>query len=504
MADNKKLGSIGLKAFWIKIFSLISLITGNVDVIGKGDLQTQIDSMSEKVEQCFTSASNGKAAIASAITGKGVNTTSDATFATMATNIGDIKTSPRLQAKNAALSTAAQTIKPDTGYDGLCLVSVPAVSGNAGTGDVLANKTFSSGSAGISKTGTMPNKGAWTGATTGSGNVTIPAGYHNGSGYVSGAGAYNAGISAADARVNTNSANYKGGYNAGVSAADGRVNADSANYRGGYNAGVSATKKGTAGAGDVLSGKTFTNGSSVGASGTMPNKGAWTGATTGSGNVTIPAGYHNGQGHVSGVGAYNKGVTDADARVNANSANYKGGYNAGVSATKKGTAGAGDVLSGKTFTNGSSVGASGTMVNKGNTTQDAVATQDDTYTYLTVPAAGYYNTASKLRTKNSNLEHNEVYYLGSYLRSEKTVNVAQKLPNLYSNLTADNFIVMPGKIGWSQGAAEQHSGSGNWYTEYNNSTGILTFYNSYSASGHGIAYTSENKVYVIIGNIESV
>ncbi len=105
---------------------------------------------------------------------------------------------------------------------------------------------------------------------------------------------------------------------------------------------------------------------------------------------------------------------------------------------------------------------------------------------------------------NSNLEHNEVYYLGSYLRSEKTVNVAQKLPNLYSNLTADNFIVMPGKIGWSQGAAEQHSGSGNWYTEYNNSTGILTFHNSYSASGHGIAYTSENKVYVIIGNIESV
>ncbi len=250
---------------------------------------------------------------------------------------------------------------------------------DAGAGDVLAGKK--AGVKGSLITGTMPNKGAWTGATTGNGNVTIPAGYHNGQGHVSGAGAYNA----------------------GVSAADGRVNADSANYKGGYNAGVSATKKGTAGAGDVLSGKTFTNGSSVGASGTMPNKGAWTGATTGSGNVTIPAGYHNGQGHVSGAGAYNKGVTDADARVNANSANYKGGYNAGVSATKKGTAGAGDVLSGKTFTNGSIVEASGTMANKGSTTQDATATQDDTYTYLAVPVAGYYNTASKLRTKNSNI-----------------------------------------------------------------------------------------------------
>lgn len=250
---------------------------------------------------------------------------------------------------------------------------------DAGAGDILAGKK--AGVKGSLITGTMPNKGAWTGATTGNGNVTIPAGYHNGQGHVSGAGAYNA----------------------GVSAADGRVNADSANYKGGYNAGVSATKKGTAGAGDVLSGKTFTNGSSVGASGTMPNKGAWTGATTGSGNVTIPAGYHNGQGHVSGAGAYNKGVTDADARVNANSANYKGGYNAGVSATKKGTAGAGDVLSGKTFTNGSIVEASGTMANKGSTTQDATAIQDDTYTYLAVPVAGYYNTASKLRTKNSNI-----------------------------------------------------------------------------------------------------
>ena len=281
-----------------------------------------------------------------------------------------------------------------------------------------------------------------------------------------------------------------------------------------------------AGAGDVLAGKKAgVKGSLI--TGTMPNKGAWTGATTGSGNVAIPAGYHNGQGHVSGAGAYNKGVTDADARVNANSANYKGGYNAGVSAadgrvnadsanykggynagvsaTKKGTAGAGDVLSGKTFTNSSNVEASGTMANKGSTTQDAgEVTQDGTYTYLTVPTAGYYNTASKLRTKNSNLKQNEVYYLGSYLRSEKTVNVAQKLPNLYSKLTADNFIVMPGKIGWSQGKIEQHSGSGDWYVEYDNNTGILTFHTSYNASGHGTAHTSENKVYVIIGNIETI
>ena len=319
-----------LNEIWVTVFTLIKSIVGDVDVKSKGTLQKQID-------DCFTSASNGKAAIASAITGKGVSTASDATFATMAANIGNIKTSPKLQVKNAALSTAAQTIKPDTGYDGLSQVAIPAVSGNAGTGDVLSGKTFSSGSAGISKTGTMPNKGAWTGTVAAASKITIPAGYHNGNGYAQCTDkGYNQGVTDADNRINTNSANYKGGYNAGVSAADGRVNTNSVNYKGGYNAGVSA----------------------------------------------------------------------ADGRVNAESANYKGGYNAGVSATKKGTAGTGDVLAGKTFTNSSSVGASGTMPNKGNTTQDAgEVTQDDTYTYLTVPANGYYNTASKLRTKNSNLRH---------------------------------------------------------------------------------------------------
>lgn len=63
--------------------------------------------------------------------------------------------------------------------------------------------------------GTMANRGAWTSGSSGSGHIAIPAGYHNGSGYVDCSGAYNAGVTAADARVNTSSANYKAGYNAG-------------------------------------------------------------------------------------------------------------------------------------------------------------------------------------------------------------------------------------------------------------------------------------------------
>ena len=68
----------------------------------------------------------------------------------------------------------------------------------------------------------MANQGAWTNTPTGSGKITIPAGYHNGSGYVDTAtvytNGYNAGVTDADARANTNSANYQAGYNAGISA----------------------------------------------------------------------------------------------------------------------------------------------------------------------------------------------------------------------------------------------------------------------------------------------
>ena len=161
------------------------------------------------------------------------------------------------------------------------------------------------------------------------------------------------------------------------------------------------TSNDTVTAATLLAGYTAHNASGDPITGTMPNKGAWTANTTGNSNVSIPAGYHNGQGYISGAGAYSKGVVDADARTNTNSANYKSGYNAGVAATKKGTAGTGDVLAGKTFTNAGSVGAAGTMANKSGTTVDAGAVaQDSTYTYLSIPAAGYYNTASKVRTAN--------------------------------------------------------------------------------------------------------
>lgn len=286
--EDKKLDKNGLMRVWLKIWTLLKLLVGDVDVDGKGDLQTQIDNLDNRVEECFRNASDGKKLIADAITGRGVATKVSDTFAIMAANIAKIAGAAKLQNKTAVLSNVEQTVKADAGYDGLGQVSVPAVKGTAGAGDVLSGKTFS-GAVGVEKAGTMPNKGAWTGDTTDNGTVAIPAGYHNG------------------------------------------------------------------------------------------------------------------QGYVSGAGAYAKGMEDADARTNVDSANYRTGYTAGVADTKVGTAVAADVLSGKTFTNSKDVGADGGMANRAAVTVDAGGvSQDDEYTYFTVPSDAFYNANSKLRTKNSN------------------------------------------------------------------------------------------------------
>lgn len=54
----------------------------------------------------------------------------------------------------------------------------------------------------------------------------------------------------------------------------------------------------TAGAGDILSGKTANNSDGDVMIGTMANNGAWSGRVNPGESVTVPAGYHNGSGKV--------------------------------------------------------------------------------------------------------------------------------------------------------------------------------------------------------------
>lgn len=132
-----------------------------------------------------------------------------------------------------------------------------------------------------------------------------------------------------------------------------------------YNAGVTATKKGTAGASQVLSGYTFTNASSVGASGTMTNNGAVTQTLNAGGSYTIPTGYHNGSG-----------------KVTANS----------LASQTSGTATSNHILSGDTaWVNGSKV--TGTMPNYATGTPNLVpyrAYDTSTSTYKLAVSEGFH------------------------------------------------------------------------------------------------------------------
>lgn len=153
------------------------------------------------VNELFTNVSNGKSVVATAITGKGVPASGSDTFQQLADKVS----------------------------------SIQLATGDAAAGDVLSGKTFSNANT-TGATGTMPNRGAVT-ITPSVSNQAIPAGYHNGSGVVSG------------------------------------VSVPAAN---------------------VLTGTTI-----AGTAGTMPNRGA-VAITPGTTNQTIAAGYHNGSGYVAG------------------------------------------------------------------------------------------------------------------------------------------------------------------------------------------------------------
>ena len=77
-------------------FGTINSLTGDVftgdttATLKGGTDDTRVTTLETQVNELFQSVSNGKTAVANAITDKGVSTSSTATFATMATNIGKI------------------------------------------------------------------------------------------------------------------------------------------------------------------------------------------------------------------------------------------------------------------------------------------------------------------------------------------------------------------------------------------------------------------------------
>ncbi len=120
------------------------------------------------------------------------------------------------------------------------------------------------------------------------------------------------------------------------------------------NAYLATCNAGTAVAGNVLSGRTFSSSAGLGVTGTMPNNGAVM-LTPGTADQAIGAGYHNGSGKCAG----DANLTTANIKSGASIFGVSGGV---IQAS--GNAAGGDVLSGQTFSNANGA-STGTMPNNG-------------------------------------------------------------------------------------------------------------------------------------------
>lgn len=147
----------------------------------------------------------------------------------------------------------------------------------------------------------------------------------------------------------------------------------------------------SASAADILEGKTAFNGTTL-MTGTMVNQESREATLLAGGTYNIPRGFHDGAGRVL--------ATDLASQT-------------------AGTATAGGILQGlKAWVAGRMI--DGTMKDRRGVTVTAGAvTQDDEYTYLSIPEEACYNANSKVRTPNSNIRSNFERYTGVAIVKQK-------------------------------------------------------------------------------------
>lgn len=233
----------------------------------------------------------------------------------------------------------------------------------------------------------ITNRGAVSATVQEGDTYTIPAGYHNGSGTVSGvAGGGNYTLQSKVATPTKNQQN--------ITPDSGYYGLDSVTVAPIPEAyqNVSAV---TAAAGDVLAGKIIVDTTGASVTGTMTNNGAVSktlDATANNQSYTVPAGYHSGSGKVQIVletksatpSASSQDITPTSGKVL--SKVTVAAIPANWGDTTGDTATAADILAGvkaHTISNGSAVQVTGTMVDRGTVT----ATIDGlTTTSYTIPA----------------------------------------------------------------------------------------------------------------------
>lgn len=87
--------------------------------------------------------------------------------------------------------------------------------------------------------------------------------------------------------------------------------------------------------------------------------------------------------------------------------------------------------------------------------------------------------------------------------TNKRIDCATLFPTEFTKLTAENFIIQPNVVGWSQGGSEQQSGSSNTSINYNATSGLLTWSMVWGSS-HGSAFTNNYDVYCVLGKINDL
>lgn len=301
-----------------------------------------------------------------------------------------------LQAKTVTPTKSEQSVSQDSGYYGLSSVTVNPIpdayqdvsSVTAVAGDVLATKIIVD-STGAVITGTMTNRGTWNAnLTVGSPSVTVPGGYHSGSGTVS--------ISLEDKTFTPTETTqtYELASNSSTFVKKVVVNPIPAKYGDASDADITAA--------DVLSGKVaigYSSNAAVEITGSMPNNGAWSfQPKVGTLSATVPAGYHNGGGTVS-ITTESKTFTPSEQTQTYSVANGSSKFVSSITVNpipaaykdaSEMTASAGNILSGETAIGydaeeNEAVVLTGTMPNNGAVSQTLLAGGS-----YTVPA-GYHN-----------------------------------------------------------------------------------------------------------------
>ena len=311
----------------------------------------------------------------------------------------------------------------------------------------------------------ITNRGAVSATVQEGATYTIPAGYHNGSGTVSGVsggGNYSLQSKTITPTKSQQNVTPDSGYY-GLDSVT--VNAIPEAYQN-----VSSV---TATAGDVLANKIIVDASGDSIAGTMPNNGAVSqtlDATTGKQSYTVPAGYHNGNGTVS-ITLETKSVTPTTSSQDITPTTGKvlskvtvGAIPSAYQDVTNVDAGAGDVLAGKTIVAADGTEVTGTMTDNGGVSETLDATSNNQS--YTVPE-GYHDGTGTVsitleqKSATPTASQQTITPTSGKVLSQVTVNA---IPAVWGDTTNDDGVaanVLYGKKvhSISSGAAVQLTGT---------------------------------------------